>query len=180
MTSEIDNVTDRATLAYLVNPHYNRSARENIKGFTPDELTQFNIDRRFYRKRIISLTRDMFKKNNLPENIVELHNSYVKQLIEYFKLGDRKDIIQEEYDGINEEEEDFGDMEYNIETANKEIFNIKEPVATMEKFVTIKKVNVEDNIVPKKKDINLKDPKLKTKGLDSKKKKKKDKNKNNI
>ena len=179
MSSEIDNVTDRATLAYLVNPHYTIGTNDNIKGFTADELAQFNTDRRFYRKRIISLTRDMFKKNNLPENIVELHNSYVKQLIEYFKLGDRKDIIQEEYDDIKDDN-CFSDTDCDIEIANKEIFNIKEPVATMDKYVTIKKVVVEDKVVPKKRDINLKDPKLKTKGLIQKKKKKKDKNKKDI
>ena len=147
MASEIDNVTDRATLAFLVNPQYSRSTHESIKNFTPDELVQFNIDRRFYRKRIISITREMFKKNDYPEDIVELHNSYVKQLVEYFKLGDRKDIIQEDYDDIKEED-CISDTECDINTANKEIFNIKEPVATMDKYVTIKKVIVEDKIIP--------------------------------
>ena len=58
-----------------------------------------------------------------------------------------------------------------LKLQTKRFFNIKEPVATMDKYVTIKKVVVEDKVVPKKRDINLKDPKLKTKGLIQKKKK---------
>lgn len=180
MSSELDNITDRATLAYLVNPNYESMQTRDKKNILPCDDYQFKVDRRFYKKRILSITRELFKESQLPRNIIELHNDYVKQLIEYFKLGDRKDIIQEEYSSVKIDTHDLSDEDCDINTANKEIFNVKEPKPTLDNYVTIKKLSIEPEIIPKKKNIDLKNPQLRTKGVVKKKKFKKDKNKQNI
>jgi len=178
MGSELDNVTDRATLAYLVNPNYgDAQTREKKDGLLCDK-ERFIVDKRFYKKRILSITRELFKDNQLPRNIIELHNGYVRQLIEYFKLGDRKDIIQEEYDNIIVENQCFSDSDCDINAANKEIFNVKEPTSTLDNYVTIKKLTADSEIIPKKRSIDLKQSGLRTKGVVKKKKARKDKDKN--
>lgn len=170
MGSELDNVTDRATLAYLVNPSYEGMQTRDKKSVLRCDEHQFRVDKRFYKKRILSITRELFKDNQLPRNIIELHNGYVRQLIEYFKLGDRADIIQEEYDSVISETNDFSDTDCDINTANKEIFNVKERHPSLDNYVTIKKLSKEQEIIPKKKRIDLKQDGLRTKGVVKKKK----------
>lgn len=178
MNNSTDNITDKATLEFMINPQYNNmNLAGNKDKENAQEIVQFKLDKRFYRKRIISLTRDMFKKNNLPENINELHNEYTKQIIEYLKLGDRKDILQEEYDNIemNKDKDNNDKNDFDINNANKEIFHVKKNIPTLDNYVTIKKVDIEEKIIPKKKNVDLKHPKLRTKGIN-----KKNKNKKNI
>ena len=150
MASELDNVTDRATLAYLVNPHYDRLHSKEHNNVLQTDQEQFKIDKRFYRKRILSITRDLFKSHSYPKNIADLHNDYVKNIIEYLKLGDRKDIIQKEYSDITIDNNDLSDTECDINSANKEIFNVKEEVPTLDSYVTVKKLAIEPAILPKK------------------------------
>ena len=171
MNNTIENITDKATLEYLTNPNYNILNKTTDSFTSQEELDQFKLDKRFYKKRIISLTRDMFKKNDYPANLNDVHNQYVRYIINHFKLIDRKDILQSEYDNIELSKTYEGDISYNIDEANKEIYNIKEPVPSLDNYVKITKVNSERKILPKKKDINLKHPQLKTKGLREKKNK---------
>ena len=172
MDSEPVNITDKVTLEYMTNPHYNFLKNNSDVQCSPEEKQQFILDRKFYRKRILSLTRDMFKKNNHPANLNEIHKQYVKHIIEHLKLIDRKDILQEEYVGINLEENISEELLCNLDEANKEIFNIKPQVPTLDNYVKITKISSEKKIIPKKKDIDLKQPSLKIKGLRPKKNKK--------
>ena len=137
------------------------------RSLNQSDMHQFKSDKKFYRKRIIAITRDLFKNNEHPDDINILHNNYAKQLVEYFKIGDKTDIVQEEYIGMSTKIEDdaYTPGGYCITKANKEILNINEPVATLDKYISIKKMNVDKEIVPKKKDIDLTNPVLRTKGL---------------
>jgi hypothetical protein len=96
--SNINNIT----LECLMNStRYNKykSSMINTKN------QEFNDDKKFYRKRIISLTKELFScdVNNGVNNGVNneslktIFNNYVKQLIIYFKDIDRQDIIQNHY-----------------------------------------------------------------------------------
>ena len=175
----LENAGDQASLRYLVNPNYNSTAGAiSNKSIDSNEIEQFRIDKKFYRKRILAITKQLFRKNNIPDHINELHNNYIKQLVEYFKITDKTDIVQEEYndmtdDELNDATSDNIDSTQTVSNANKEIFNINEPVPTMEKYISIKKVSNNNIVPPKKKDIDLKNPKLRTKGISSKEKKKK-------
>ena len=107
-------------------------------------------------------------------------DNYIKTCISYFKVIDTSDIIQEDYDNL------FGpinnatsvnnvagvDNMDNIDEINKLMMRsikIMEPNA-LEKLVkrTIIKKEKEP-IIPQQKDINLKDPILKNKGIRKKK-----------
>ena len=156
------------TLKYLMNPsHYERYYEEN-----PLCNEDFLTDKKFYRKRIIGLTKDMFKDNFENDHIKGVFDLYIKNLISYFKEIDTKDIIQKEYkhlvlpsntaDILNEKA---------IDDANAMIFVEPKP-PTLDTFVNIVRTKRDDEILPLKKEIDLKDPKLRKKGV-----KKKDTNK---
>jgi len=154
-------------------------------------------DKKFYKKRIYDLTKQLIN-NEKPEGIysgiIDTFELYAKICIEYFKTLDKTDIIQEDYNGLVErpvagERGNSGDVSrmsltdssgvkvgslQNTDEANKlmmRLVKITEP-NSLEKLVkrTItKNVDAKPNIPPKQKEINLKDPILKNKGIRKKK-----------
>lgn len=136
---------------------------------------------RFYRKRIYDLTKKMLnptletENNSILDDIKNSFDSYVTNCIEYFKNLDKTDILQEDY-------KDFLDIdcknEINIddihtsEAADQLMMRsikMREP-NNLEKLIkrtVMKPVNPE--IPPQQKEINLKDPILKNKGILKKK-----------
>jgi hypothetical protein len=144
-------------------------------------------DQRFYRRRILSLTKEMLypEEANTPTptpttttindpNIVGLFQMYSKACIEYFKTLDKNDIIQEDYSTLTTTEtaemsvEDIK-TQAEIDQLFMRSIHVKE-ATTLDKFVkrstTAPK---EEPILPKQKDINLRDPVLKNKGIRKKK-----------
>lgn len=92
--SNINNIT----LECLMNSaRYNKYKNSMIN----TKNQEFNDDKKFYRKRIISLTKELFSSdlnNDLNNDTLKtIFNNYVKQLIIYFKDIDRQDIIQNHY-----------------------------------------------------------------------------------
>lgn len=58
------NTVDDVTLAYMVNAsQYKKYLKKNHMDYD----SVFNKDIRFYRKRIISLTKELFKNQNEPD-----------------------------------------------------------------------------------------------------------------
>jgi len=138
-------------------------------------------DKKFYKKRIYDLTKSLLN-NELPPvifpEVLCAFDNYVKTCIKYFKVLDTSDIIQEDYIGMDEEEEQDDDVVNKIienvqDNSHDKLMmrsiKITEPNA-LEKLVkrTITKKEVEP-IIPQQKDINLKDPILKNKGIRKKK-----------
>jgi len=133
-------------------------------------------DKKFYRKRIFSLTKELLLSKEKPENLFPdieyAFNNYVNSCIHYFKIIDSNDILQTEYSSFNETEtldkilglED--DLMYK-EDADKLMMrsiNISNP--SLDHFITRKITKKpEEMILPKQKDINLSDPILKNKGV---------------
>lgn len=81
-------------------------------------------DKKFYKKRILNLTKDFFTsddnlQNMLPE-VKYAFDNYVKACIHSFKVIDNNDIIQSEYDTINkiENEDSIEENEAFIEENN--------------------------------------------------------------
>jgi hypothetical protein len=57
-------------------------------------------DRKFYRKRILQLTRDILLNDpsvKITNDIQFVFENYVNHCIQYFKMVDRVDLIQEDY-----------------------------------------------------------------------------------
>jgi hypothetical protein len=142
-------------------------------------------DQKFYRRRILSLTKELlYPEETTPAtapattindpNIVGLFQIYSKACIEYFKTLDKNDIIQEDYSTLTTTEtaemsvEDIK-TQAEIDQLFMRSVHVKE-ATTLDKFVkrstTAPK---EEPILPKQKDINLRDPALKNKGIRKKK-----------
>ena len=134
-------------------------------------------DIKFYRKRIFNLFKEIISGDSpkhLSPDVKYAYDAFLNSAIHYFKTIDNNDIIQSEYNDIENLEhscvEFTQDLSLNLTTnveADKLLMrSIKTDVPTLDKYVkkTIVKKNNEI-ILPKQKEINLKDPNLKIKGL---------------
>lgn len=162
-------------LEYLSNPllYEKYITQQNIQN---DE--ELKHDKKFYRKRVIQLTKDLYSndidKYPVPLNEVKrLFNKYVKECIDILKLVDKNDNIQDEYSdlSLNKIIDNKHDISFNLIDNDSILFN--KPITTNkieDCMPLIKKSNqIEKNMkIPVKKDLNLKDPKLKTKGVKKK------------
>ena len=155
-----------------------RSLPTTVGPRRPPQLISKN-DRKFYRKRILSLTRDLllFKENDdtLLPDVKNAFEIYVKICIEYFKTLDETDIIQEDYNNFNDLDINLdipitNELEENItmnEANNLLIRSIN--VNPLEKFIKRTTFKKEETIIPVQKEINLDEPYLKNKGICKKK-----------
>jgi hypothetical protein len=142
----------------------------------------FTNDKKFYRRRIIQLTKDLFKENEMPQGVKNNFNNYIKHCIMYLKIVDKTDILQKQYGSIEgrdlSKREDISMCELDSEFLKS---GLNPPVATLDNYV-IKTNTDAPHPPPQKKIVNLKTPELKNKGIKGKggknrKKKKKDINK---
>ena len=145
---------------YLINP---TSWEKLNKDSSFNELS--NEDFEFYKPRIFKITKDILKDKEVDKKIKKCFMNYAKICIEHFKFIDKRDIIQKEYDEREKK---------NKNTTN---FNINESNNLIMKKTEFKKVKITDQmpiktniipkniVMPKKRIFNLKDPKLKRKGI---------------
>ena len=177
----INNKLSDIDLEYLINKElYGKSIDSKMQ---PHININNKKDKKFYKKRIYDLTKQLLSNEQPPTLFPDVQNTfdnYIKSCISYFKVIDTSDIIQEDYDDLlgpinNATSVDNvadADNMNNIDEINKLMMRsikIMEPNA-LEKLVkrTITKKEVEP-IIPQQKDINLKDPILKNKGIRKKK-----------
>jgi hypothetical protein len=132
-------------------------------------------DRKFYRKRILNLTRELFLSSDASNpDINEAFMNYVYHCVEHFKNTDTNDILQYEYTDLDAElemdAEDADDENDSMDTYNSSIMRKIVKPNTLDNFIirnVIKKKEPEH--LPLQKEINLKDPQLKVKGIGKKK-----------
>ena len=184
--TELDPFINQISLDCLINKTQYSKYVNNITNKSINKK-----DRHFYRRRILNLTKQiLYKEENtdiIPLDITYMLDNYIKTCINYFKITDRSDIIQEDYkeyensvknELVNESEatienEIINQTEFMKDENNKLLMrsiNISKP--TLDNFIKIKMTKLpEELIIPQQKEINLKDPVLKNKGIS--------KNKNN-
>jgi len=154
---------NKITLEYLLNPNMLVKKNQTLLD------TNLEKDIKFYRKRITQLTKDMIKTNYPNNHLKTIFENYASELIYYFKQQDIKDIYQEEYSdlSLNTTKDNNSKLEEDIESINDMLINTKnDQVPNLENFVKKIVVNRQENhIIPQKKNINIKDPKLRTKGV---------------
>ena len=182
------NTVDDVTLEFMVNTaQYEKYLRKNHIDFD----SGFKRDLRFYRKRIISLTKDLFKSENGIQNgtenqnidvtMVGAFNMYMRACISYMKFSDQSETIQKCYVclGISSENNDLkkctckNNSENNIDELNRAnalCFKPKEVKRiTLDNYVIRKNVkNAEPVVYPQQFTFNPKDPSFKYKGLKTK------------
>ena len=183
--SEIDNIT--------LNYFANKSQYVNVLKKTEiSRDKKFKTNKKFYKKRILDLTKRLFRDDE--EETVDIHvnnsfNTYIKTCITYFMFLDKNDIIQEKYavDGTNEtllhdidnihETFDTNETENKVEYKNNDyLFSKPGEVkkVTLDTFVIKTGEKSKPIILPKREITNIKTKEHKTKGI------KKKKNINNI
>ena len=176
MDNDPQKRTHSATLAYLINPVYQNNVLEPVTrtSMQPDVNKE---DKRFYKKRVQSITRQLFHKNDYPESIKRLHAEYIRIIIEYLKMSDMQDIIQDEYADIKEADslrvagnDQEPDDVKSVVDADKVLFNASPQRTLLNNYVTTRKIKMDRIVLPRQRHINLKEPMLRDKGLKKKKK----------
>jgi hypothetical protein len=178
------NTVDNVTLEFMVNTsQYEKYLKKN----NIDHNSGFKRDIRFYRKRIISLTRDLFKNQNengrnesVDVTMVGAFNMYMRACISYLKFSDQSETIQKCYVclGITDGQENIkkqtcvcknkNDNElFELNKANKLCFKPKEvKKITLDNYVIRKNVKKSEPVVyPQQFTFNPRDPEFKYKGL---------------
>ena len=139
-------------------------------------------DMKFYRKRIFNLFKEIISGNspkNLLPDVKYAYDNFTNSAIHYFKTIDNNDIIQSEYNDIEKKTQNSNDDCYDLSSniilatnseADKLLMrSVKADIPTLDKYVTrtiVKKK--EEVIMPKQREIDLKDPYLKNKGIKKK------------
>jgi hypothetical protein len=182
------NTIDNVTLAYMVNTsQYEKYLKKNNMDY--DSVLKRDI--RFYRKRIISLTKDLFKEqieNDKNQSVLAgAFNMYMRACISYLKFSDQSETIQKCYvclgitDGDTENQNQNQISEdkkcicknknenelFELNKANELCFKPKEvKKITLDNYVIRQNVKKSEPVVyPKQFTFNPRDPSFKHKGL---------------
>ena len=150
--------TNQITLEYLMNPElYNKYKKGKVE--IDNELSN---DIEFYKERILNETNKMIN-GDIDIVLTEVFENYCRELINNFKFQDKRDLYQEEYCDIS------NNINKNIDN-NKDDDNynellVKKKPLTMKKFINIK--DTHKVFLPQEKEVNLRDNKYKTKGINN-------------
>jgi len=158
--------SDNVTLAYLTNPLYQSELARKVQVRTEVDVA----DIKFYKKRIVALTRQMFRDKGPSEDLKNIHSEYVISIIKHFKMTDKKDILQDEYETHCDESIPIPPSDFDIADANACFMRTPKNTNTLDNFVVSQSRAIKPETYPDKKKINLKEPALKTKGIKKKKK----------
>jgi hypothetical protein len=152
---------------YLSNPNF-------LQRFKPKMERKKIIsdkDMKFYRKRIFLLTKDYLNGKLKDENLDKIWEKYAASCIDYFKFIDKSEIIQETYKNMNLEasrtsiKKDISTNEV-IKESNQYIMNKTQPIPKITDHIKLKKTKSNDKkkiIIPREKNINIKNSKFKNK-----------------
>ena len=199
LKSKIDfntfDIVNYITLEMMSN---NDSYTKYLKQHKLDHDAVLKREKRFYRKRIIALTKDILFNNvnanpganpgantdttppsqpdipKIDDIIVSAFNTYARLCISHFKFKDTMDTIQGEYKDMNGETctenkivDDLDeDMSNNINEANKLCMKQNDKkILTLDAYVIKTSAPKKEMILPKTKNVNLKDPKYKKKDI---------------
>jgi len=206
------DVVNYITLEMMSN---NDSYTKYLKRNKMDHDAVLKREKKFYRKRIIALTKDILFNNlnsganngvnnesalplslteppqpqsqpfipKVDDVIISAFNVYARLCISHFKFKDTMDTIQCEYKDINEkqsecigiggsgddgdcEDVDEHDMTNNLNDANKLCMKHNDKkILTLDNYVIKTRAPKKEMILPKTKNVNLKDPKFKKKDI---------------
>ena len=155
------------TIEYLMNPIH----RHIIEKKTNEASKQFRQEIKFYKKRILQTTRNLIKGENMEEGIVDMFLLYCRTLIQHFKIIDENDIMQETYADISincVSSEILSNNEYL--TADNLIMRTNNKKKRIDEYIDIKRhSNKSEPILHHKREVNLRNPELRTKGVRRKK-----------
>lgn len=155
---------DDTTLAYLTNPvYFSELAKRTAtsEGVADDEVV-------FYRRRLISLYKDLLGGEKVNDSLDEAHQHFIRLAIAHFQRVDREAVLQKEYEELCDEEPPLPDDQ---EPPNHdELLMVTKEVAvpTLEDFVTSTNPPMPNIPPPQRRIVNLKDEHFRDKGVPKK------------
>ena len=171
----MDISCDKLNLLYLTNQTYqNRYNKLNEKDKKNSEKEIYdNDDIEFYRKRIFQLTKELLRGKKINSDINNSFRNFAGVCINYFQFEDAKEIYQKEYENIKIKKKG-PDLNFNETEANKFMMKSEKPQEpkTIKDFLNIKTSYKEKRRkiqIPKRKNVDLKNEKFRTKGVELKK-----------
>ena len=173
---EDDNTTanriiNQITLDCLLNKEQYSKYLNNTMNKT---LHSNKKDRKFYKKRILQLTKDLLSsETDATMDIMYAFDNFTRTCISYFKMMDKTDILQTDYnDDVDETEKEALEPPPPMsleEEAKSLLRNVKINTITMDQFVKRTSTAQPTQMITFKREINLKDPDLRNKGIRKKK-----------
>lgn len=163
---------DSIDLLYLTNQSF--VDKYNQKIGTSVHTVTLKKDILFYRKRILQTTKDLLRDNSINSNVDSSFYQYVQELIKYYKFIDKKDIIQEEYKNLKEKPKKEVNTNFKLSENNKIMSReTKKHIKTIKDYIPIivRTKKKKKRTYPKKKEIDIKNPKFRIKGLEKEKSK---------
>ena len=163
-----DKDVNQITLLYM-SSYGGQSSKEEDASKT---IMFSNEDRRFYKKRILEVVKDILRGGKVPEAMKDSCDHFMASTVRYLKEVDRRDILQAAYRDITDLPPILEDDEEtrSVEEANELIMHKArtDPKSTLDDFVERKGGRQNDPSVPppQKKIVNLSDPQLRTKGVE--------------
>ena len=179
-----EEFVNQVTLNYLMNKdQYNKYVTNNtIK--LPNSVNK--KDKKFYKKRIYNIIKQLLSSQEteieprLFTDVQKSFDNFVNICIHSLKVIDKTDIIQDDYKDIAEsitlnldlnKELDDDDIKTKEEADLLLVRSIKIANPSLDNFVKRKYTKAPEQILmPQQKDINLRDPNLKIKGIKEKEK----------
>ena len=178
---ETNDLISEFTLEYLMNK------KQYLKYLTvkePEIKNKKKREKQFYKKRVWEackiLLLDKEEGKEYSKDVQEGFDIFLTNCISYFKMIDKRDILQSEYNGMDlDQDQDQGfdqgldqclDQETMESLDQKFLYNNDKKQVTMDNFV-IRTSTVPVSVkrqMPLKKKVNLKDPVLKNKGIGKK------------
>lgn len=145
----------------------------NIKKYKEKE-EEYDKNLKFYRKRILQITKNLLRGEEENEDIKRLFKNYSWELIEHFKFLDKKEILQKDYENLGENKKCVV-KDFELENQNKLMMREKKDAEkkTIESFIDVKIKNKKETkkpYIPKKKVINITLDEFKNKGVKNKSK----------
>ncbi len=165
---------DQVTLDCLLNKSMFNAHVKNKKAHSINKE-----ERKFYKKRIYNLFKEMLINKAEPEDLLPdvkyAYDNFLNASINYFKTIDNNDLLQEEYKTLDDNNvaleninaiPELGD-DVGLEDADKLLMrSIKITPPSLDKYVKRKSTKPEEKLImPKQKEVNLMNPELKVKGL---------------
>ena len=166
---------DQITLDFLLN--------KEVMGKHVMKQREKQIDKQdfqFYKKRILHLFEELISNDyteDLSPDVKYAYDTFIKTTINYFKIVDNNDLLQEEYKDLdflpelsdNENGNDSKNLDTsgNFMEADKLMMRSVKMDLPLDKYVKQSSNKTRDNnvILPKQREVDLMNPELKNKGI---------------
>ena len=154
----MDSSLNIIDLEYLRNPIYSTS-KLSLKGAP---MKKEDLD--FYKIRIYQMTKDLVLDVYINDKINAAFNNYARTCIQHFKFIDMRDVIQEDYINIPKQLQKKNSTKKDIKRMNEKMFKTPDSVKDISVLLNIRPKR-KPIILPKKRIMNLKNEKFRTKGI---------------